>query len=113
MSCTEIYFDADAAWETIAPLLSEAMQHLDGIEHNALIFGGLDGLNPGGTGLAPGTSNGAGRRLATRAIKKLRSYFARRGVVVSPGLLVGVLQGHLSQAVSPGRSRKEQLEAMP
>jgi len=92
----------DPAWEQIAPLLDVAMAGLGEADRNALLLRFFENRNYKEMGEALGTSEDAAQKRVTRALEKLRTFFARRGTVVSASVLAGALSSSAAHAVPVG-----------
>ena len=94
-------FDAaqtEAAWKDMSPLLEEAMLRLGSTERDALVLRFFEGRSLDEVGMALGASEDAAKKRVHRGLEKLRQYFMKRGVVVTPVLLAGALLAHSVQA---------------
>jgi len=83
-------------WETIAPFLDEAMQHLGAGDRDALLLRYFEHRDLRTVGTALGISEDAAQKRVTRALEKLRILLIRRGVTLSATTLAAFLA---SQAV--------------
>jgi RNA polymerase sigma factor (sigma-70 family) len=78
-------------WERLTPFLDQAVQGLGTRDRNAVVLRYFEGLNLRSVGSALGVSEEAARKRVTRALEKLRSFFARRGVTLSATALAALL----------------------
>ena len=92
----------DAPWAQIAPLLDEAMAGLSETDRNAVLLRFFEQKNLAEVGESLGTNEDAAQKRITRALEKLRSFFARRGKVISASVLAGALTTSAVQAVPTG-----------
>jgi len=92
----------DAPWARIAPLLDEAMAGLSIADRNAVLLRFFEKKNLKEVGHALGTNEDAAQKRITRALEKLRSFFERRGKVISASVLAGALTTSAVQAVPTG-----------
>ena len=92
----------DAPWAQIAPLLDEAMAGLSETDRNAVLLRFFEQKNLAEVGESLGTNEDAAQKRITRALEKLRSFFARRGKVISASVLAGALTTSAMQAVPTG-----------
>src|SRR5437667_12048236 len=89
----------DTPWAQIAPLLDEAMAGLSETDRNAVLLRFFEQKNLAEVGESLGTNEDAAQKRITRALEKLRSFFARRGKVISASGLAGALTTSAVQAV--------------
>jgi RNA polymerase sigma factor (sigma-70 family) len=92
----------EAPWAQIAPSLDEAMAGLNTADRDALLLRFLERKNLKEVGHALGTNEDAAQKRITRALEKLRSFFERRGKVISASVLAGALSTSAVQAVPTG-----------
>src|SRR5205814_7069571 len=81
----------DSPWEQIAPLLDDALAGLSDTDRNAMLLRFFEKKSLKEVGLALGMSDDAAQKRITRALETLRSFFARRGKVISASVLSGTL----------------------
>lgn len=96
--------EESSPWEEIAPLLEEAMQTLARRDQDAVVLRFFHGQSLRAVGEALKLSEDAAQKRLSRALEKLRAYFARRGVRVSVGALATGLATHAIQAAPAGIS---------
>ena len=89
-------------WERLSPFLEEAMEHLRAGDRDAVVLRYLQGRNLGSVGSALGISEEAARKRISRALEKLRMFFARRGVSLSGAALASLLAAHAVVAAPAG-----------
>jgi RNA polymerase sigma factor (sigma-70 family) len=82
---------AHDSWEDVAPLLNRAVNSLASKDRDAVVLRYLEGRSLAEVGTAMGVSEGAAKVRVSRAIAKLRSYFARRGVGALTGETLSAL----------------------
>jgi hypothetical protein len=85
-------------WPHLAPLLDSAVEALNETNRRAIVLRFYEGHNLREIGAALGSSEDAAKIRVSRALEKLRSYFARRGVVVPSAVLAGVISANSTQA---------------
>jgi len=90
------------AWPQIRPLLDDALGHLGEKDRNALALRFFEGREFAEVGLALGTSEDAAKMRVSRALDKLRKFFARRGVVSSATAIAGAISAQGVQAAPAG-----------
>ena len=85
--------------EDLAPLLDDALSHLNDVDRSAVVVRFLQGRSFAEVGAATGTSEEAARKRVGRAVEKLRLIFMKQGIVPSVGGLMLVLAAQ--EAVRP------------
>ncbi len=88
-------------WAQVAPALDVAMERLGDRERSAVILRFFEGKSLKEIGTALGTSENTAQKSVERALKKLRSFFAKRGITLTSAVLVGVLSTQSVQAAPP------------
>ncbi len=91
-----------ADWTHIEPLLDEAMHALDDTDRAAVLLRYFENKSLREVGAALGTSDDAAQKRVTRAVERLREYFAQRGVTIGASGLVVVLSANAVQAAPVG-----------
>ena len=86
------------AWVKVAPLLEEAMTHLNQVDRSAVVLRFFETKSFHDVGASLGTSEDAAKMRVNRAVEKLRKFFVRRGVAVSAGALCAAVAEHSVQA---------------
>ena len=89
-------------WERLSPFLDQAMQGLGSSDRDAVVLRYFEGRNLRNVGAALGISEEAARKRVTRALEKLRSFFARRGVTLSATALAALLTENVVVAAPAG-----------
>lgn len=92
----------DSAWEQIAPLLEEAMANLGDADRNAVVLRYFENKSLRAIGAALGTNEDSAQKRVSRAIEKLRAFFAKRGVVLPAMVLTTLLSSNAVQAAPAG-----------
>ena len=90
--------DTESLWKEVAPLLEEAMGQLRQADQDAVLLRFFAGKNLGEVGQALGVSDDTAQKRVNRALERMRTYFARRGVVMPVALLGSTLAAHTVQA---------------
>src|SRR5436190_3814015 len=85
-------------WPQIAPLLDAAMGRLSEADHDAVALRFFDGKSMKEIGAALGASEHAAKMRVNRAVEKLRTFFARRGIVCSAAALAAAICENSVQA---------------
>ena len=91
-----------ADWTHIEPLLDEAMHALDATDRTAILLRYFENKSLREVGAALGTSDDTAQKRVSRAVERLREYFAQRGVTVGASGLVVVISAHAVQAAPVG-----------
>lgn len=90
------------AWNEVAPLLNRAVNSLPARDRDVIVLRYLEGRSLADVGTAMGVSEGAAKVRLSRAVAKLRSYFARRGgVTLSADALGAILLERAISAAPP------------
>lgn len=91
-----------ADWTHIEPLLDEAMSTLDESDRAAVLLRYFENKSLREVGQQLGTSDDAAQKRVSRAVERLREFFAKRGVTVGAGGLVVVISANAVQAAPVG-----------
>ena len=89
-------------WTDIEPLLDEAMQALDVTDRTAVLLRYFENKSLREVGASLGASENAAQKRLSRAIERLREFFAKRGVTVGASGLALVLSANAIQAAPAG-----------
>ena len=99
MHPTSHAFDSeDSAWTQVAPLLDEAMAALPEFDRNALLLRFFQAKPMDAVAEHLGVSEEAAKKRVSRAVDRLRAFFARRGVTLSAAVLTGAVAHNAVQA---------------
>jgi RNA polymerase sigma factor (sigma-70 family) len=93
--CNETEADA---WKEIEPLLETAMGQLGAKEHNALVLRFFEDRSFRDISSALGTTEAGAKMRVNRALEKLRTFFAKRGLTLSATAIAGAISAHSIQA---------------
>jgi RNA polymerase sigma factor (sigma-70 family) len=93
---------SEEAWAQLAPLLEDAMGHLDERERAAIVLRFFGGNSFAEVATAAGVSEKAAKKRVPRALEKLHRYFTRRGVSPTTAMLAGMISAHAVQAAPAG-----------
>ncbi len=85
-------------WEEISPLLDDAMGRLGEKERNAIILRFFENRTPPEVAAALKLNEATARKRVSRALEKVRKFFARRGVVLTTAIIAGTISGNCVQA---------------
>jgi RNA polymerase sigma factor (sigma-70 family) len=91
-----------ADWTHIEPLLDEAMHALDETDRAAVLLRYFENKSLREVGTTLGTSENAAQKRLTRAVERLREFFAKRGVSIAESGLVVVISTNAVQAAPLG-----------
>jgi RNA polymerase sigma factor (sigma-70 family) len=89
-------------WRQIAPLLDSAVADLNETDRQAIVLRFYEGKNLREVGAVLGASEDAAEKRVSRAVDKLRMFFAKRGVTVGASGLVVVISANAVQAAPVG-----------
>jgi len=91
-----------ADWTHIEPLLDDAMHALDETDRAAVLLRYFENKSLREVGATLGASENAAQKRLSRAVERLREFFAKRGVTVGESGLVVVLSANAVQAAPVG-----------
>jgi RNA polymerase sigma factor (sigma-70 family) len=91
-----------ADWTHIEPLLDEAMHALDEADRAAVLLRYFENKSLREVGDTLGTNEDAARKRVSRAVERLRQFFAKRGVTVGASGLVIAISANAVQAAPAG-----------
>ncbi len=89
-------------WTHIEPLLDDAMHALDETDRTAVLLRYFENKSLREIGATLGTSDDAAQKRVSRAVERLREFFAKRGVTVGAGGLAVVISANAVQAAPVG-----------
>jgi RNA polymerase sigma factor (sigma-70 family) len=87
-----------SSWEQIAPLLDDAMGRLGEQDRNAIVLRFFENRTPQEVAGALKLNEVAARKRVSRALEKLRNFFAKRGVVLTTTIIAAAISGNSVQA---------------
>lgn len=93
---------SDANWDDISPYLDEALGELGDSDRDALLLRYFKNHDLRTIGARLGISEDAAQKRVSRAVERLREFFARRGIAVAASGLVIVLSANAVQAAPVG-----------
>jgi RNA polymerase sigma factor (sigma-70 family) len=103
VACELNAMNATAAdWTHIEPLLDEAMQALEETDRTAVLLRYFDNKSLREVGETLGTNEDAARKRVSRAVERLREFFAKRGVTIGASGLVVAISANAVQAAPVG-----------
>src|SRR6185503_16400973 len=94
--------ESDAAWEHIAPHLDAALGEISEVDRDALILRYFERKSAQEMAQVLGVSDEAAQKRVSRAVERLRRFFAKRGVTVGASGLVVVISANAVQAAPAG-----------
>lgn len=89
-------------WTHIERMLDEAMDSLEEADRTALLLRYFENRSLREVGQVLGASEDAAQKRVSRAVERLREFFAKREVTVGAGALVAVLSANAIQAAPSG-----------
>jgi RNA polymerase sigma factor (sigma-70 family) len=95
---SELDAQAGPIWNQLSPLLDEAMLRLGQADRDALVLRYFEGRSLNEVGSALGASEDAAKKRVNRALEKLRSFFAKRGVDSTTAAIAENISAHSIQA---------------
>src|SRR6185436_19307186 len=104
---------ADTAWDQIAPHLEQAMAHLGEADRNAVVLRYFENQSLKSVGTALGINEDTAQKRVARAVEKLRTFFAKRNVVLSASILATTLSVHAVQSAPAGIAASALTAAAP
>jgi len=93
-------------WERIRPLLDEAMASLGNEDRDAVLLRYFKRQEFRAVGGALGLSDDAAQKRVSRAVERLREFFAQRGVTLTGAAIAGAVSANAVQAVPVGLATK-------
>ena len=92
----------DANWENIAPHLDDALGELSEPDRDAVLLRNFKNHDLRTVGATLGISDDAAQKRVSRAVERLREFFAKRSVTVGTSGLVVVISANAVQAAPVG-----------
>ena len=92
----------DSNWEHIAPHLDEALRELSEPDRDAVLLRYFKNHDLRTVGAILGVSDDAAQKRVSRAVERLREFFAKRGVTVGASGLTVVISAHAVHAAPVG-----------
>jgi len=89
-------------WEQVRPVLDEALDRLPDDDREALLLRYFQNQDLRSVGQTLGVSDDAAQKRVSRAVERLREFFAKRGVTVGAGGLAAVIAANAVQAAPAG-----------
>ncbi len=89
-------------WDQLRPALDDAMAELDDTERDALLLRYFKNHDLRTVGATLGISDDAAQKRVSRAVERLREFFAKRGITVGASGLAVVISANAVQAAPAG-----------
>ena len=89
-------------WEQLRPVLDDAMSELDDTDRDAVLLRYFKNHDLRTVGATLGISDDAAQKRVSRAVERLREFFAKRGVTVGAGGLAVIISANAVQAAPVG-----------
>jgi RNA polymerase sigma factor (sigma-70 family) len=93
---------SDPSWELIAPYLDAALGELSEADRDAVLLRYFENKSLREVGHALGTSDDTAQKRVSRAVERLREFFAKRGVTAGASGLIVVISANAVQAAPVG-----------
>jgi RNA polymerase sigma factor (sigma-70 family) len=94
--------DAAPDWEQLRPALDDALDQLDDTDRDAVLLRYFKNHDLRTVGATLGISDDAAQKRVSRAVERLREFFAKRGVTVGTSGLAVVISANAVQAAPVG-----------
>ncbi len=94
--------ESNPSWELIAPYLDTALGELCEADRGAVLLRYFQNKSLREVGHALGTSDDTAQKRVSRAIERLRQFFARRGVTAGASGLIALISANAVQAAPAG-----------
>ncbi|HEY3762505.1 MAG TPA: sigma-70 family RNA polymerase sigma factor [Verrucomicrobiae bacterium] len=91
----------DALWPELRPQLDEAMSALGALERDAIVLRYFQNKSMAEVGQLLGLAENTAQKRVGRALEKMRTFFAKRGVDSTAASIAEAISGHSVQSVSP------------
>jgi len=88
----------EAVWKQLEPLLEDAMARLSAQERTLLALRFFENKSSAEAAAVLGIQEWATRKRASRAVEKLRKFFAKRGIIVPAAVLTAAISANSVQA---------------
>lgn len=95
-------FSETETWTQIAPLLDDAISKLGGRDRDAILLRYFENKSAREMAAALRVDEPAAQKRVTRAVEKLRSFFAKRGVTLTAAAIAGAVSANSVQAAPVG-----------
>jgi RNA polymerase sigma factor (sigma-70 family) len=95
-------FSETETWTQIAPLLDDAISKLGGRDRDAILLRYFENKSAREMAAALRVDEPAAQKRVTRAVEKLRAFFAKRGVTLTAAAIAGAVSANSVQAAPIG-----------
>ncbi len=102
VAMNEMLSTPDASWEQIEPHLDAALGGLSDVDRDAVCLRYFQKKSAAEIAAILGVSDEAAQKRVSRAVERLREFFAKRGITVGAGGLVVVISANAVQAAPVG-----------
>ena len=85
---------SDSTWDELSPVLDEAMAQLRDKDRDAIVLRFFENKNLKEVGLALGLEERAAQKRVARGLEKLHTFFRKRGISTTTGIIGGALSTH-------------------
>ncbi len=89
-------------WTQIGPILDEAMDTLDVTDRTAVLLRYFENRSLREVGAILGTTDDAAQKRVSRAVERLRDFFAKRSITIGATVLAGIISANAVQAAPIG-----------
>ena len=96
---------AAAVWQQLAPLLDEGMAQLRDSDRDAIVLRYFQNRSLQEVGSALGVEERAAQKRVARSLEKLRSFFVKRGITLTAGIIVGAVSVNSVHAAPVGLAK--------
>jgi RNA polymerase sigma factor (sigma-70 family) len=97
-------------WTQIAPLLDDAIARLGDRDRDAILLRYFENKSAREMAAALRVDEPAAQKRVTRAVEKLRAFFAKRGVTLTAAAIAGAVSANSVQAAPVGLARRSALQ---
>lgn len=91
----------DELWRELSPLLEDALAAMTASDRDALVLRYFQSLSLAEVGAALGINESVAQKRVSRALEKLRCFFARRGVSSTTAIIAGTISSNCLQTPPP------------
>jgi RNA polymerase sigma factor (sigma-70 family) len=106
MESTLMESEPAGIWEDFSPLLDNAMARLKPSDRDALVLRYFENKSLPEIGQALGVGERTAQKRVSRALEKVRRFFAKRGVIATAGIIAAQISVHSVEAAPLGLATK-------
>ena len=92
----------EPVWTQLAPMLDEALAQLNDQDRVAIVLRFFENKSLREVGSILGGTEGAAKKRVVRALEKMKTFFGKRGVLLTSAAIGGTLSGNALQAAPAG-----------